>query len=243
MTDEELYDVLTNDSTAEKYLSNNDYKSLFKYIFSQYRDVKPNELTALLLNAGIDIFEDGEIPYTMYMGDKTLKSFDFSRVTKVGRFAFKDTGITTANLRSVTEIGDGAFFDSDLTEVYLKNGVEIGTAAFGRCEFTELYIPENTKMHSSAFAGCDKLETVVIDGINIESDMSAFQNCRHIDNIFIYSNRMGWIKTLLEDSIAKEVTINVIPTEGAPYDEDSVRDYVNTFTKFNPEQVTVKEVN
>ena len=72
MTDEELYGVLTNDSTAEKYLSNNDYKSLFKYIFSQYRDVKPKELTALLLNAGIDIFEDGEIPYTMYMGDKTL---------------------------------------------------------------------------------------------------------------------------------------------------------------------------
>lgn len=191
MTDDELYGVLTNDSTAEKYLSNNDYKSLFKYIFSKYSDVKPTELTALLLNAGIDIFEDGEIPYTMYMGDKTLKEFDFSNITKVGKFAFKDTGLTTANLRSVTEIGDGAFFGSDLTEVYLKNGVEIGTAAFGRCKFNELYIPENTKIQPSAFAGCDKLKTVVMDGINIEADISAFHNCRHIDNIFIYSSRIG----------------------------------------------------
>lgn len=243
MTDDELYGILTNDSTAEKYLSKNDYKSLFKYIFSQYRDVKPAELTALLLNADIDIFEDGEIPYTMYMGDKTLKEFDFSNITKVGKFAFKDTGIITANLRSVTEIGDGAFFDSDLTEVYLKNGVEIGTAAFGRCEFTELYIPENTKIHSSAFDGCDKLETVVMDGINIESDMSAFRNCRHINNIFIYSNRAGFIETLLKNSIASEVTINIIPTEGAPFDEDSVKDYVKAFTNFKPEQVIIKEVN
>ena len=61
MTDQELYQIIINDDKAVGYIENNDYKRLYFYILARNNNVKPNELTNLLLNAGIDLFEDGEV--------------------------------------------------------------------------------------------------------------------------------------------------------------------------------------
>ena len=244
MTDDELYTILTSDETAVKYLKNNNYKSLYKYIFAQYPSIAPYELSSFLINADIDIFADGEVTYGAYYGAKGLKEFDFSPITKIERFAFRETGLVSADLRTVKEIGDAAFYDSGLEEVYLKMGVKIGSAAFAKCKFNELYIPENTIIGNSAFASCTQLKTVALNGTEIQIGDDAFNNCRHIDEIYIPVDRFYYLGELLHNSKATDIYVGILASSGSTFSKEDVIDYIdrNTHIEASKVKITVEEV-
>lgn len=241
MTDQELYQIIINDDKAVGYIENNDYKRLYFYILAHNSNVKPNELTNLLINAGIDLFEDGEVFALAYSEDKSLKAFDFSKITKIDKLAFNGTGLTSANLKTVKEIEAGAFFSSDLTEVYLSSGTVIGDSAFANCKFTEIYIPDNIALADDVFRSCSSLETVVLDGSNISAGVDTFGGCRNIDTVFVTSNNTKIIDYVIRSSKKKDILINIITVPDAPYDEDSVIKKVKYWTS-DDVNVTVREV-
>ena len=241
MTEEELYNIIINDDDAVKCLEDNNYKRLYKYILNKYQDIEVYELTNMLINAGIDVFSDGEILPMAFAGDKSLTNFDFSKINKIGKLAFRNTGITSANLKTVKEIDDGAFFGSNLSEVYLGS-VKINSAAFARTKLTELYIPDNTIIEEDAFGGCNELETVVLDGTNIALKNDSFDYCRNINNIFISSEALNFAIALLKDcNFNSNVTVNIMPTSKFPYDEEYIRDFLARH--FDISKIELREVD
>ena len=64
MTDKELYDIIMEDETLQKYLDNNQFKKLYRYIKKagnngdmSFMDLSFAEFTAFLRAADIDVFE------------------------------------------------------------------------------------------------------------------------------------------------------------------------------------------
>ena len=230
MTEQELYAKIMADDKALEYIEGNNYRRLYNYLMSRRvdYDVEPRELTNLLLGAGIDLFEEGEIFPLAFYEDKGLYDYDFSGVTKIGKLAFKGTSLSSVNLKSVKEIDEGAFFGSKIAELYLGS-CEIKESAFGRCPLTELYIPDNNIIRENAFTACDKLETVFLDGSNILVEDLAFSKCKHIENLFITADNLDFIGKVLAHSWGpvNDFNIGIIPTANMPYDEDYIKSFID----------------
>ncbi len=244
ISDAELYNILTNDPEASKCLEDNNFGRLYNHIIKKYDYISPNELTSFLLNAGLDVAENGSLPTAAYMGDKTLKTHDFSGNKSIGRFAFKGTGLTAVDLRGVEEIGQGAFFKSDIEDITLKPGCKIGDGAFALTNIEVLYIPDGCSIGDGSFAGCNKLTTVVLDGTHIRFDGDKpFEYCRHINTVY-FPMEIEYVaisKLLHSTNRDEKVEINVMVSPSSPLNEEEILDSINYYTHLSPDNITIRE--
>lgn len=84
-------------------------------------------------------------------------------VTKIGNYAFANSGVESVNLQNVTEIGDYAFADSKLSSVTIPSSVvSIGEGAFAGSALASVQINANlTEIPAYAFFNT-KLQTVTL---------------------------------------------------------------------------------
>ena len=184
MTDQEIYNEIMSDELLQKYLEEDNYKRLYRNLKIKNSSIKFSELTAFLAAAGIDVVENGVVPVEAYKDNKSLISFDFSKITSIEASAFEGSGIKKVVLTKNQSVGQAAFKDSDVEEVYLKNGVELGPAAFARCKnLKELYISGGVKLSPLVFASCRNLEEVVFDDGREDWPDDLFANVKKIDYV------------------------------------------------------------
>jgi hypothetical protein len=105
---------------------------------------------------------------------RALTSFDFSVVTNLGAYAFKDSGLTGVLLHGGLTMGEGVFKDSERLE----------SVTFGGSHFGEI--------SARAFQNCIALEAVAFPGFWGVSSIgaNAFENTK-IDNVWIYATSIG----------------------------------------------------
>ena len=247
MTDKELYDIIMEDETLQKYLDNNQFKKLYRYIKKagnngdmSFMDLSFAEFTAFLRAADIDVFEEGVVPEGAFRGDKSIKEFDFSKIKLIDYQAFEGSGIKKVVLRNSQKIAPTAFKDSDVEELYLGNGVEVGTAAFARCNnLKELYLAGGVKLDQLAFSHCRNLEEIVFDdGRTIDNwPNKLFVGVKHVDYVTIpeptpaQGNMRSYF--LMEMGVFdSDVTIDVLYIN-APRDNDVANAIKALFTGIN----------
>lgn len=107
-------------------------------------------------------------------------------VTKIGNYAFANTGLTGITVPSsvVTVSGTSVFSGCNkLENVTIEEGVkEIGTWMFSGCaKLSNVVIPDSvTKIKASAFYGCSQLNTVTL-GKNLTTiEQNAFNGCNSL---------------------------------------------------------------
>ncbi|MBQ3870485.1 MAG: leucine-rich repeat protein, partial [Clostridia bacterium] len=101
------------------------------------------------------------IPAYVCCDADNLKTVVFSgEVTSVGAYAFRNSGVTAADLSNVTEIGAFAFENCKALENpnFGKELAVIGEKAYQNTNITEITIPESvTVIGDGAFGGCQYL--------------------------------------------------------------------------------------
>ena len=113
-------------------------------------------------------------------------------VTKIGFYAFSNTGLTEVVIpNSVTLIDEGAF-DScfELTDLTISNGVaSIGAFAFYQCNsLTEITIPNSvTEIGQSAFHLCERATVLTLGNRVNKIGMYAFGDCNNIKTVNCYA--------------------------------------------------------
>ena len=118
-------------------------------------------------------------------------------VVAVHEMAFLEcTSLEYASLPSTLRTMEGFVFDgcSSLREVEIAEGVKgIGLCAFYGTAITELRIPESVKVLGSQFAeGCRKLKTVHLPMGLVTIEMSAFEDCKALRNIYYSGSMQQW---------------------------------------------------
>ena len=100
-------------------------------------------------------------------GMNSLKDITIhDKITTIGNYAFRNSGLITINLNKVKSIGESSFEScSKLTTVTLSQSSEfttIPTKAFTSCiELQQITIPSNIQtISNNAFNGCSKLSSV-----------------------------------------------------------------------------------
>lgn len=106
-------------------------------------------------------------------------------ITKIGRLAFRLTGLTRIEIpESVTEISEGAFSECKaLSQVHIPESVtEIGEGAFQGCDnLSQINIPESvTEIGERAFSGCDILSQINIPKSITKIKRAAFGWCQSL---------------------------------------------------------------
>ncbi len=119
----------------------------------------PNGLETIGAGAfgGTDLTFNGQSGYTVkddavISGDTLLHYFGAgsytipNEVTKIGAYAFANSGVTNVNLNNVTEIGEYAFADTEIESITIPASVKvIGEGAFANSKLSSVTINANLK--------------------------------------------------------------------------------------------------
>ena len=139
-------------------------------------------------------FETGSklnsIGYAAFYRCAALTSIDIpENVTKIGTFAFVDSGLKSINIsKSVTDMGEGTFNGcTALSNVKFDDGSKlssIGEAAFYNCTALEsIDIPKNvTTIKNNAFDGSG-LKSITIPKNVASIEKNSFSNCKSLLNV------------------------------------------------------------
>ena len=124
-----------------------------------------------------------------FYGCTNLESIDLTKVVVVGKYAFYESGITSANLQNVSSISAGAFQRcSKLTSIDFPEGTEgknFSINCFGDC--TNLTNVPWTKLRStceSMFNNCTSLTEVDLSNIATIAKKS-FYNCTGLTEVHL----------------------------------------------------------
>ena len=140
-----------------------------------------------------------QIPDRMFQGCSSLTSISLpGTITRIGTYAFSDTGLTSVDIpASVETLDNYAFYTcQSLNRITLHDGLEtIGDHAFGAyedgCAITELTIPGTvTSIGAEAFDCASSLEAVTFEAgeSEIKVGASAFQNDAALETITVKKN-------------------------------------------------------
>lgn len=135
---------------------------------------------------------------TLIIGCKTTTAIP-NYVTKIGNNAFRNTGITSIDLKYVITIGENAFRNTPLTSIVIPSSVtSIGTGAFSYCDNLEsISVQENNSHYTSgggANAIIDKESNILLTGCKNTSNIpdvvtqigiSAFEGCTGLQSIIL----------------------------------------------------------
>lgn len=205
-------------------LTNFDFSSIKKV--GQYAFVGSG-LQEVCLPKNIEILEDGTfsrcnglrsvtwnctcdvIPNFCFAVCSNLTNFDFSGIKKIGKYAFKESGLQEVWLsESIKNIEEGAFKEcsglrsvtwnctcdvipalcfavcSNLTQFALSGIKKVGTSAFEKSGLTSVTLSKGTIVCKKCFAHCKSLAKVEwLSARNIEGNI--FAGCKNIKEIYI----------------------------------------------------------
>ncbi|MBO5417263.1 MAG: leucine-rich repeat protein [Clostridia bacterium] len=118
-----------------------------KYAFAYCRSLKDVELGELIT----------EIPEYAFAGCTVIENIDLSKITKIGDYAFIESGIKKIDLSSCESVGEYAFvYCKELSDVTLSPaGTDIGEGTFSYCEslakVKNIEFAENLDAYSFAY--------------------------------------------------------------------------------------------
>ena len=205
-------------------LTNFDFSSIKKV--GQYAFVESG-LQEVCLQKNIEILEDGTfsrcnglrsvtwnctcdvIPNFCFAVCSNLTNFDFSGIKKIGKYAFKESGLQEVWLsESIKNIEEGTFKEcsglrsvtwnctcdvipalcfavcSNLTQFDLSGIKKVGTSAFEKSGLTFVTLSKGTVVCKKCFAHCKSLAKVEwLSARNIEGNI--FAGCKNIKEIYI----------------------------------------------------------
>ena len=205
-------------------LTNFDFSSIKKV--GQYAFVESG-LQEVCLQKNIEILEDGTfsrcnelrsvtwnctcdvIPNFCFAVCSNLTNFDFSGIKKIGKYAFKESGLQEVWLsESIKNIEEGTFKEcsglrsvtwnctcdvipalcfavcSNLTQFDLSGIKKVGTSAFVKSGLTSVTLSKGTEVCKKCFAHCKSLAKVEwLSARNIEGNI--FAGCKNIKEIYI----------------------------------------------------------
>ena len=205
-------------------LTNFDFSSIKKV--GQYAFVESG-LQEVCLQKNIEILEDGTfsrcnelrsvtwnctcdvIPNFCFAVCSNLTNFDFSGIKKIGKYAFKESGLQEVWLsESIKNIEEGTFKEcsglrsvtwnctcdvipalcfavcSNLTQFDLSGIKKVGTSAFEKSGLTSVTLSKGTIVCKKCFVHCKSLAKVEwLSARNIEGNI--FAGCKNIKEIYI----------------------------------------------------------
>ena len=131
-----------------------------------------------------------EIPASFFYDCSSLKTVKLSsKLTKIGDYAFYNTGLTSLTIpASVKEIGANAFYSSDISSLIVEPGLTtMGEKAFQNCtNLTTVSLPSTlTSIPYYAFYNCSKLANVSLAEGLTSIGQYAFGTCSKIASITV----------------------------------------------------------
>lgn len=141
-------------------------------------DAFPSAITAIPSGGGNTDVEDGIITRTL------SGSYENSRITFIGYYAFFSCLLTNAAFANVKVINNYAFSGCrSLTTISFPQATDIGLYAFYSCfKLSSAFFPQATSVGSSAFARCTDLTTASFPKITYIGPY-AFYSCSQLVNI------------------------------------------------------------
>lgn len=130
------------------------------------------------------------IPDNAFINCTSLESVIIpDSVTKIGESAFKNSGITSFDLKNVQTIAYGAFYGSKLESITLSNKVtSIGNSAFYNCKSLTTVdmsnITDTCNISTYVFSNCTSLKTVNLGNANQISNCM-FEKCSALEGIAV----------------------------------------------------------
>lgn len=126
-----------------------------------------------------------EIPASLFEGCSALTTLVIpNTVTKIGKNAFKESGLTQITLpESLTTIEASAFYKTKLETITIpKNVTKIPTDCFYQCEnLTRAMFPNTlTTIDARAFRGCSNLANIDIPTSLETIGIGAFGDCKNL---------------------------------------------------------------
>lgn len=248
--DQELYKFIMDDPTARQLVDKEQWVMLYRFIFYNMKrlpePITMSELMTWLQSAGIDTFSNGTVPEGLFAGDPNMVSFNFKRITKIGKMAFFKSGITRAKLSGVKEIESGAFCGTPLTSVTLGSTLEaIGDYAFMNSNITELYIPPTCLyIGRQAFANTP-LKELFLDldpnsDYSYKIDGSAFDMTR-LQALYMHAGAMfNEPSENFQDVLVRNNTgIVLIKDDPGTQDDEIIAIFKDYYPKVNDENIIV----
>ena len=130
------------------------------------------------------------IPDNAFINCTSLESVIIpDSVTKIGESAFKNSGITSFDLKNVQTIAYGAFYGSKLESITLSNKVtSIGQLSFYNCKSLTTVdmsnITDTCNISTDVFSNCTSLKTVNLGNANQISNCM-FEKCSALEGIAV----------------------------------------------------------
>ena len=169
------------------------------------------------LRTKVDYFAVGDSAFE----DSDLEEIDFSRITKVGNSAFKNTKVKNAVFTgALTQIGTSAFYgcseleSADFSRVNSGLILNVPSNLFYECSsLTSCDLSENmTIVNQSAFYGCSSLESFdfIKNSSIVEIKDSAFAYCEKLDNIEIPERIVSYGTNIFGGCKIKNMTVSTL---------------------------------
>ena len=184
-----------------------------------------NELRSVTWNCTCDV-----IPNFCFAVCSNLTNFDFSGIKKIGKYAFKESGLQEVWLsESIKNIEEGTFKEcsglrsvtwnctcdvipalcfavcSNLTQFDLSGIKKVGTSAFEKSGLTSVTLSKGTIVCKKCFVHCKSLAKVEwLSARNIEGNI--FAGCKNIKEICISDKVKNIEASAFESSPKAEIT-------------------------------------
>ena len=119
-----------------------------------------------------------EMPGSMFRDCRVLKAINLpDSLTKIGAYAFYQSGLESIDLNNVNYINNYAFSSTSLTSIELTSKVTTyGTYIFQSCPLESVTLTGVKKLGEYMFKNCSKLENITIPTTLTEIPAGAFQN-------------------------------------------------------------------
>ena len=154
--------------------------------------------------------------YLIYNSDRQR---EVGSVRHIGNYAFRNTGVTSANLEKVWNIGAYAFYDAFLSNINLNETKMIGDYAFWKNSLTNSYMPNVRQIGQYAFANNSNLSTITMNSVE-RIGAYAFNNTA-LTSVSLPST----LRTIEEGAFKSAFTKNSSSSVSIPSSVTSIENY------------------
>ncbi len=153
-----------------------------------------------------------------FKGATSLKAFDLSKATAIGKNAFQNcaslTTVGTFN-EKITSLLEGVFDGSGLTSIDLANSkiTQLGNYVFRGTALTSVTIPSTiTKIGSGVFANCTSLGTADYQSTVATLPGSLFSGCTSLTSVTIGDKVTKLSSSAFANTALTEINLNNVAT-------------------------------
>ena len=187
------------------------------FICSSARCLKVVELPETVTDIGKNAFDGCSLLETVTLPEK---------LSSIGGYCFRDSGITNIKIPSALTEGAGAFQDSGLVTAVLSSGMEnIPDSLFQSAKKLEtVTIPDSVKMIGAyAFTNDESLTDITLPEDLTVIRENAFLNCSKLERLDIPSGVTRLGNNMLRNTAVKEVMIpNTVTYANSAFGESNI---------------------